>query len=824
MAHLNNLNESSVSWECVRKAAHLGDLMLRCSALQATDGVISAAEELAELRSTIEFVRSSLVPALQRGNDVAAADPAAKICIKDLCATLDELAAYVTNYMLPKMRSPLPPGHRPLSTELWRDQRIYLYQLDFLLKQQMDQFNALFAGDDACNLIEDIEGQQLWVSAFGRRVRDLICFCVFVFFFVEFFFFFFFVSHPSPVPLQITMVPWHVFWKVLVSQFGPSLNSEQDNFKLFLNFTRSNHVSAFEFSVFLKWFGSFKQSTTRFLEALHGGLICGFVPALEAKMLLESKQNGTYLIRMSKTHPGSYAVTFTDSRGAVKHCVRAGSPVALSCGLSRPIEQVAVGDAVVAWKESRGARDVTIYGPRVAAHLDQGRRPCVSVRLEDGRELVVTGDHRILALADERAKVPQYVEAQQLTERHRVVCAALPPAVLDDSAADDGAACAYTVAGISMATRDRMLALARIVGVFSAMPGPMDSDAHTLLDDYACVFSLASARDCVQEGGGMRPDVKKRLRVLLKAASMFALDDSACPRSVQREFVAAWLGRVLLCCDEASCANKRRYCQTSRQAHTPRLLDLLSELSGVSRALLHVDEERQCVIVDSYEAQRRVAESVGVRHARCAGASLAMCIAWAASGKLCGAGQTESYNAFVERVSLSRNAIALRVLGAPRAFADGEPQQVFDLSVPKYTSFVANGMVAHNCLLYSVQGGVTLRNPPTVYGSLKLFANAHTAKLKFPRMALWGQLMLEAKNRAYELAPTPTAAPGVRPPSPPAQENEDNCIVCWSNPVDSVFVPCGHMACCRACAGQLSPQTCPICRQAITQVVNVYRP
>jgi hypothetical protein len=331
------------------------------------------------------------------------------------------------------------------------------------------------------------------------------------------------------------MVPWHVFWKVLVSQFGPSLANEQDNFKLFLNFTRSNHVSAFEFSVFLKWFGSFSQSTTRFLEALHGGLICGFVPALEAKMLLESKQNGTYLIRMSKTHPGSYAVTFTDSRGAVKHCVRAGAPVALACGLSRRIEDVAVGDAVVAWNEARDVADVALVGPRVAAHLDQGSRPCVTLALEDGRELVVTGDHRMLALAPEcdGAAAAHYVEAELLTERHRVVCAALPPAVID-SAADDSDAQSFSVAGITMATRERMLALARVAGALNSLPGPLASvDGHTLVDDIACALNLASGREC------MRPAARKQLQSLLQKADVpTVVLHGKCPRSVRREFVS----------------------------------------------------------------------------------------------------------------------------------------------------------------------------------------------------------------------------------------------------------------------------------------------
>ena len=47
-------------------------------------------------------------------------------------------------------------------------------QLDFLLKQQADQYTSLFTSNiEAAQVIEDAEAQQLWSTAFGRRVRSL---------------------------------------------------------------------------------------------------------------------------------------------------------------------------------------------------------------------------------------------------------------------------------------------------------------------------------------------------------------------------------------------------------------------------------------------------------------------------------------------------------------------------------------------------------------------------------------------------------------------------------------------------------------------------
>jgi hypothetical protein len=181
----------------VRKAAVLLDLVLQCNALQASDGAINPIDDLAELRATIDFVRSSLTPRLQAGYDVAATDLAAEICMREVLATLDTLTQFVTAFLLSKLRAPLPHGQRALTVEMWRDKRIYLYQLDFLLKLQVDQFSNLFlAGVDAASLIEDSEGQQLWISCFGgRHVRRFLFFS---------FFFWIFFSSLSPFDSELT--------------------------------------------------------------------------------------------------------------------------------------------------------------------------------------------------------------------------------------------------------------------------------------------------------------------------------------------------------------------------------------------------------------------------------------------------------------------------------------------------------------------------------------------------------------------------------------------------------------------------------------------
>merc|ERR550534_2026038 len=48
-------------------------------------------------------------------------------------------------------------------------------------------------------------------------------------------------------------------------------------------------------------------------------------------------------------------------------------------------------------------------------------------------------------------------------------------------------------------------------------------------------------------------------------------------------------------------------------------------------------------------------------------------------------------------------------------------------------------------------------------------------------------------------------------------QNWRNCKVCMQEEVDQVFIPCGHVICCKICITQL--QTCPICRKPIVDTL-----
>ena len=60
---------------------------------------------------------------------------------------------------------------------------------------------------------------------------------------------------------------------------------------------------------------------------------------------------------------------------------------------------------------------------------------------------------------------------------------------------------------------------------------------------------------------------------------------------------------------------------------------------------------------------------------------------------------------------------------------------------------------------------------------------------------------------------------------PPTKKtkNSNVCKICCDKDIDTVFVPCGHIAACRRCALRLEGDPCPICKQQVCLVVKTYR-
>jgi len=252
-------------------------------------GNVTPVADLQELTTTVNSIRTTLVPFVTSSRRSKVVGEAAfDICIKGIKDSLNELFNFFKDL------------EKEFSIYTWKTQKVKIYQHDFLLKQRLDQFTALFNPEEPREekkkktphtigpLISDTDGRAMWVQSFGDGTL---------------------------------MVPWNVFLTHLEAFTGLPLKDDEDSIKMLLDFSRDDHVSAYELGVFLKWFGPLKGACLRMLESLRGGLLCGFVPAVEANLLLEGKKDGTYLVRCSKTQPGSFAVTFVDNMNKIKHCL-----------------------------------------------------------------------------------------------------------------------------------------------------------------------------------------------------------------------------------------------------------------------------------------------------------------------------------------------------------------------------------------------------------------------------------------------------------------------------------------------------------------------
>jgi len=75
------------------------------------------------------------------------------------------------------------------------------------------------------------------------------------------------------------------------------------------------------------------------------------------------------------------------------------------------------------------------------------------------------------------------------------------------------------------------------------------------------------------------------------------------------------------------------------------------------------------------------------------------------------------------------------------------------------------------------------------------------------------------------IRPTNPEPPKVVKEDPPKQDDEDEsvCVVCWENLINTVCIPCGHLALCIECSPTFENKECPICRAKLLQIIKTYK-
>jgi hypothetical protein len=172
-------------WECMNIASRIAKQIEGSDNLvpKSQNGAATPVADLQELSTTINSVRTTLVPFVTSSKkSKIVTEPPFEICIKGIKETLNELHQFFKDL------------EKDFSVPTWKTQKVKIYQQDFVLRQKLDQFTALFNPEDpkdakekdtkkkdtkqeskvsspnAASMISDVEGKEMWVKSFGDSV------------------------------------------------------------------------------------------------------------------------------------------------------------------------------------------------------------------------------------------------------------------------------------------------------------------------------------------------------------------------------------------------------------------------------------------------------------------------------------------------------------------------------------------------------------------------------------------------------------------------------------------------------------------------------
>lgn len=461
-------------------------------------------------------------------------------------------------------------------------------------------------------------------------------------------------------------------------------------------------------------------------------------------------------------------------------CIARGTPVTLASGVAVPIEQLvaAIGSNVLAWDGEMSNDAKRCYGSLRAATVTDGiltkrQAQCIKLIIEDGREIVLTPDHKV------RTVSRGWVRADELIiGLDRVLIA--PSAPLDDPTiaelnleqtfslrCDD-----FVFSMISRVERLRTLAFARILGFAMAEDSmQFDSGSHrTFISvntsyDAKCLQSDISVV-CGNISGNISGcngriyieiptsllsalailGVKSREKHVLFAPSVPSfLQSSTCPKSVIREFLAGFFGGNGVA---PMIVRQGNYCEDlhlqpvkltfANQKCSGMMLDsILSLLARIGVHSAHIVSDDVSVhhgggMTLVLRPDADFARFVGFRYSGEKAIRLGAATAWwsmrerisSSNYPVCNTSLPITCSPQDDHNPGSKTSSLLNFfasIGADKWFKDGNgdaleqsaalptfalrvvsrqstaPTDVFDLSVSEMHSFLANGIVVHNC-------------------------------------------------------------------------------------------------------------------------------
>ncbi len=162
-----------VIWDCMNIASRISKY------IESSDNWVPKSQtklanplnDLQELITTINSVRTIFVPFVTATKKVKTGDSMFELSVKGIQSVLQELQQYFKEL------------EKDFSINTWKTQRVKIYQMDFSLKQKLDQFAALFAYEEpqsqkkkdpkpitVSSVIPEADAREFWVKSFGDQV------------------------------------------------------------------------------------------------------------------------------------------------------------------------------------------------------------------------------------------------------------------------------------------------------------------------------------------------------------------------------------------------------------------------------------------------------------------------------------------------------------------------------------------------------------------------------------------------------------------------------------------------------------------------------
>jgi hypothetical protein len=114
------------------------------------------------------------------------------------------------------------------------------------------------------------------------------------------------------------MVPWNIFVREYPAAVGQPIDQEQaKSLKNVLDNGQTGFVTVYKFAEYMKVFGPFKESIAKMKETINQEWFHGFLSNAEAERLLEPCEVGTFLVRFSRSDPGSFAINLKSATGSI---------------------------------------------------------------------------------------------------------------------------------------------------------------------------------------------------------------------------------------------------------------------------------------------------------------------------------------------------------------------------------------------------------------------------------------------------------------------------------------------------------------------------